>query len=57
MYRNTYDSDNTVFSPQGRLHQVCSPSTLSLSSGDASCPPPPLIDPGFGVRSSMLSKQ
>ncbi|CAL1702118.1 unnamed protein product [Somion occarium] len=22
MYRNTYDSDNTVFSPQGRLHQV-----------------------------------
>jgi len=22
MFRNTYDSDNTVFSPQGRLHQV-----------------------------------
>ena len=21
-FRNTYDSDNTVFSPQGRLHQV-----------------------------------
>jgi 20S proteasome alpha/beta subunit len=21
-YRNTYDSDNTIFSPQGRLHQV-----------------------------------
>jgi len=22
MFRNTYDTDNTVFSPQGRLHQV-----------------------------------
>ncbi|KAN0097774.1 Nucleophile aminohydrolase [Tylopilus felleus] len=22
MFRNTYDSDNTIFSPQGRLHQV-----------------------------------
>jgi len=22
MFRNTYDSDNTVFSPQGRIHQV-----------------------------------
>ena len=21
-FRNTYDSDNTVFSPQGRIHQV-----------------------------------
>lgn len=21
-FRNTYDSDNTIFSPQGRLHQV-----------------------------------
>ncbi|PAV21108.1 20S proteasome subunit [Pyrrhoderma noxium] len=22
MFRNTYDSDNTIFSPQGRIHQV-----------------------------------
>ncbi len=22
MHRNSYDSDNTTFSPQGRIHQV-----------------------------------
>jgi hypothetical protein len=44
MHRNSYDNDNSTFSPQGRLHQVrclalsaCPP---SLPSTDAALPPP-----------------